>query len=294
MKDDYYNILGVSKTATEVEIKKAYRKLALEFHPDRNKSKEAHEKFKEINKAYEVIGDPQKRKTYDQFGSAAFENGAGGNPGGPFGGFGGAQGGQYGPFTYTYTTGGNGGGFDFGGFSDPFEIFEQFFGGGNPFGQSQRRAAYSLQIDFMDAAKGATKRVNLDGKTQTIKIPAGVDDGQRIRFGNYDVLIEVKPHAKFKREGADVVSEKEISFPEAALGTDAAIETVEGNVKIKIPAGTQAGTVIRLSGKGITKLRGSGCGDHYVQIRVTVPKHLTSKQKELLKEFSDEKKSGWF
>src|SRR5690349_7796764 len=122
MNEDYYKILGVSKTATDVEIKNAYRKLALEYHPDRNKSKEAEAKFKEVNKAYEVLGDPQKRKTYDQFGSAAFQNG-GGAEGGPFGGFGGpfgsqgGQGGQYGPFTYTYTTGGNTGGFDFGGFS---------------------------------------------------------------------------------------------------------------------------------------------------------------------------------
>jgi molecular chaperone DnaJ len=294
MIEDYYKILGVSKSATDAEIKKAYRKLALEYHPDRNKSKEADSKFKEINKAYEVLGDSQKRKTYDQFGSAAFEQGGQGGPGGPFGGFGGQQGGQYGPFTYTYTTNGNAGGFDFGGFSDPFEIFEQFFGGGSPFGRAQSRAAYSLTIDFMDAVKGATKKVNLDGKTQTIKIPAGVDNGSRIRFDNYDVVLDVRPHAKFKREGADVISEQEVSFPDAALGTELNIETVEGNVKIKIPSGTQPGTVIRLSGKGIARLRGGGRGDHYVQIKVTIPKHLTSKQKQILKEFSSDKKSGWF
>src|SRR5206468_12971783 len=126
---DYYDILGVSKTATQDEIKRAYRKLALQYHPDRNKTKEGEEKFKEVTKAYEVLGNEEKRKTYDQFGAAAFEQGAG--QGGPFGGgnpFGG-QGGQYGPFSYTYSSGGGGQGFDFGGFSDPFEIFEQFFGG---------------------------------------------------------------------------------------------------------------------------------------------------------------------
>lgn len=295
MNEDYYKILGVTKTATDAEIKKAYRKLALEYHPDRNKSKEAHEKFKEINKAYEVLGDSQKRKTYDQFGSGAFEQGGAGGPGGPFGGFGGgARGGQYGPFTYTYTTNGDGGGFDFGGFSDPFDIFEQFFGGGSPFGQAARRQVYSLAIDFMDAVKGATKKVNLNGKTQTIKIPAGVDNGSRLRFGDFDVVFDIKPHPKFKREGADVISEQEISFPEAAMGANLVVETVEGNVKIKVPAGTQPNTIIRLSGKGIVRLRGSGKGDHYIQIKVEVPKHLTSKQKELLKEFSQEKKSGWF
>ena len=160
---DYYQILGLQKGASEAEIKKSYRKLALEYHPDRNKSKEAHEKFKEINKAYEVLSDPQKKQTYDQYGHAAFEQGAGQGPfGGPFGG----GSGQYGPFTYTYSSSGGNGGFDYGGFSDPFDIFEQFFGGGNPFGRAQRRPTYSLTIDFMDAVKGATKKISMNGKTQ--------------------------------------------------------------------------------------------------------------------------------
>lgn len=285
---DYYQLLGVSKGVSETEIKKAYRKLALEYHPDRNKSKEAHEKFKEINKAYEVLSDPQKKQAYDQYGHQAFEQGAGQ---GPFGG--GAQGGQYGPFTYTYTSG-NAGGFDFGGFSDPFEIFEQFFGGGNPFGRREQRPIYSVQIEFLDAVKGATKRVSIDGKAQTIKIPPGVDNGSRIRFGNYDIMIEVKPSHKFRREGYDVVSEIEVSFPEAALGTQASVETVEGNIKLKIPSGTQPNTVIRLSKKGIPHVRGTGKGDHYVQIKVTIPKNLSGKQKELLREFDSAKKKSWF
>ncbi len=297
---DYYQILGVTKSASAEEIKKAYRKLALQFHPDKNKTKEADAKFKEVTKAYEVLSDSQKRQTYDQFGAAAFEQGGPG-AGGPFGGGFGQQGG---PFTYTYTTNGAPGGFssqggpasgwDFGGFSDPFEIFEQFFGGASPFGRRQHREVYSLKIDFMEAVKGTQKKVDLGGKVQTIKIPAGVDDGSRIRFGDADVIINVTPDKRFKREGYDVVSEEELSFPEAALGTEINVETVEGKVKLKIPQGTQPGMVIRLGGKGIAHIRGSGKGDHYVRIKIVVPKNLSSRQKELLKEFDSSKKSGWF
>jgi DnaJ-class molecular chaperone len=287
--EDFYKILGASKSATADEIKKAYRKLALQYHPDRNKGKEAEEKFKEVNKAYEVLSDPQKRQTYDQFGSAAFEQGGPAGQG-PFGGFGGFN--QQGPFTYTYTT--NGGNFDFGGFSDPFEIFEQFFGGASPFGRAQRRTTYSLTISFMDAAKGATKRVDLAGKTQTIKIPAGVDNGSRIRFEDYDVVIEVAPDRRFRREGYDIISGQEISFAQAALGDTIEVETVQDLVKIRIPAGTQPETLIRLRGKGVKMIRGSGHGDHYVRIKVTVPKNLSGHQKELLKELKDSKKHGWF
>lgn len=292
MAKDYYEVLGVQKTATLDEIKKAYRKLALEYHPDRNKSKDAGDKFKEVTKAYEVLSDQQKRQAYDQLGHTAFEQGAGQ---GPFGGFG-QQGGQYGPFTYTYYGGNPNVDFDFGGFSDPFEIFEQFFGGANPFGgRTQRRPAYSLTIDFMDAVKGATKKVQLDGKTQTIKIPAGVDNGSRVRFGNYDVVIEVRPDKRFQREGYDIISDKEISFPQAALGGQVEIETVQGNVKIKIPSGTQPGTVIRLAQRGVSHVQGSGKGDHYVRIKVVVPKNLSSEQKRILEELESSKgRKGWF
>jgi DnaJ-class molecular chaperone len=297
--DDYYKILGISKTATADEIKKAYRKMALQYHPDRNKSKEAEGKFKEVTRAYEVLSDPQKKQTYDQFGAAAFEQGGstGQGPfgaGGPFGGFGGQQGG---PFTYTYTNGGGAQGFDFGGagFSDPFEIFEQFFGGGNPFGRAgQRRTTYQLTISFMEAVGGVSKRVELAGKTQTIKIPAGVDNGSRIRFGDYDVVVEVTPDKRFKREGYDIVSEQEISFPQAVLGDTVEIKTVQDLVKIKIPAGTQPETVIRLRGKGIKTIQGSGHGDHYIRIKIVIPKNLSARQKELLKEFDSSKKQGWF
>ncbi len=288
---DYYQILGITKSATADEIKKAYRKLALQYHPDRSKGKESEDKFKEVTKAYEVLSDSQKKQTYDQFGEAAFEQGGQG-AGGPFGGFG-QQGGQYGPFTYTY--GSPGGNFDFGGFSDPFDIFEQFFGGANPFGRAQRRSTYSLTISFMEAVLGATKKVNLEGKTVNLKIPAGVDDGSRIRFGEADVVIEVTPDKKFRREGYDIVSDKEITFSQAALGDTVEIETVQGAVKIKIPQGTQPETLVRLRGKGVKMLRGQGHGDHYVHIKIVIPKNLTSHQKDLLKEFdTDKKKSSWF
>jgi DnaJ-class molecular chaperone len=294
---DFYEVLGITKSASAAEIKKAYRKLALQYHPDRNKGKDAETKFKEVTKAYEVLSDPQKRQTYDQFGHAAFEQGAGQNPyggaGGPFGGFGQQQGG---PFSYTYTTGGDGGaGFDFGGFNDPFEIFEQFFGGANPFGR-QRRQTYSLDIDFSEAVHGTTKEVNVGGKSQTIKIPAGVDEGSRIRFGDYDIVVSVSPDRRFQREGFDIIGIKEISFAQAALGGEITIETIDGDLKLKIPSGTQPGTAIRLRGKGVPHLHGGSRGDHYIRIKVTIPKHLTGKQKELLREFEDEpeKKSSWF
>ncbi|MBI2195452.1 MAG: DnaJ domain-containing protein [Candidatus Levybacteria bacterium] len=297
MAKDYYQVLGLTKGATSDEIKKAYRKLALEYHPDRNKSKEAEGKFKEVTKAYEVLSDTQKKQAYDQYGHAAFEQGAGQGPFG--GGFGGRQQGNYGPFTYTYTTSGGGPAegfnFDFGGFSDPFEIFEQFFGGASPFGSAQRRPTYSLTIDFKDAVNGAQKKVAIDGKTRNIKIPAGVDNGSRVRFGDFDVVFEVKSDPRFKREGNDIISEKEITFTDAALGTETEVEIVAGKLRIRIPPGTQPDTIIRLRGKGMPRLRGSGYGDHYVRLKVVVPKNLTSRQRELLREFEGSKnKKTWF
>ena len=302
MEQDYYKILGVSKTASAQEIKSAYRKLALQYHPDKNKgNKASEEKFKEVTKAYEVLGDEQKRQTYDQFGAAAFEQGAGGGPGGPFGGgfggnpFGGGFGGQQGPFTYTYSTGGDGGGFDFGGFSDPFDIFEQFFGGGSPFGRAQRRPAYAISIDFMEAVKGVTKKVTMDGKSESIKIPAGVDNGSRIRFEKYDIVVEVKPHPKFQRQGYDIITEEEIPFTKAILGTELPVETIDGKIMVRIPAGTQPNTTMRLKGKGVTHIRSTTRGDQYLRIKVVLPKNVSKHQKELLEEFEGEKsKKGWF
>ncbi len=289
---DYYEILGLTKSASADDIKKAYRKLAMQYHPDRNKTKEGEAKFKEVTKAYEVLSNVQKRQQYDQFGHAAFEQGAGQ---GPFGG-GGPFGGQQGPFSYTYTS--NGQGADFGGFSDPFDIFEQFFGGG--FGaQRPRRPVYSLTVSFDEAVHGAEKNVTINEKKQKIKVPAGVDRGSRIRFDDYDVLIDVLPDKKFGREGYDIVTEEELSYPQVALGVELSIKTIEGDVKIRVPAGTQPGTLIRLSGRGVPRLRGGGKGDHYVKIKVVVPKKLGHKEKQLLEDLLKEEKGesskkSWF
>jgi len=189
-KSDYYDILGVPKTATAAQIKSSYRKLALQWHPDRNKSQEAEAKFKEINEAYQILSDTKKRQTYDQFGHSAFSAGQAAPGWDPFSGTAGAGGG--GPFSYYYSSGGSASPFgDFSGFADPFEIFEQFFGGG--FGRSagnrQRRNVYEIAIDFIEAAKGVTKEVHIprgqagDGSVKkTIKIPAGVEKGGEVLF----------------------------------------------------------------------------------------------------------------
>jgi len=285
-KRDYYDILGVSRNASLEEIKKAYRKLALEWHPDRNKSPEAEERFKEINEAYEVLSNPEKRAAYDQFGHAAF------TPGG-MGGFEGFPGGftrtyKKGPFTYTYTTFGSspfeGFGFDFEGFSDPFEIFEQFFGG-SPFRERQQIPRYGLTLTFMEAAKGCEKEIVIDGKKRKIRILPGVEDGTRIKFSDFYVTIDVKPDKIFRREGDDVFVNQEISLGTAILGGAIEVPTIDGPVRLRIRPGTQPGTMVRLRGRGIKHLHGYGRGDQYVRLLVKIPEKLTPRQKELIKEF---------
>ncbi len=288
MAKDYYQVLGVSKNATADELKKAYRKLAVEYHPDKNKSKDAEGKFKEINEAYEVLSNPQKRQNYDQYGSSEGPRGdAGGSyGGGPFGGGGG------GPFRYYYSSGQNANNQDFG-FNDPFDIFEQFFGGGSPFGQ--RKPVYSLRIEFMEAVKGVTKKVAVEGKERSIKIPAGISSGQRIRFEEFDVVIDVAPHDFFERRGSDIFSEEEISFTLALLGGITEIRALDGTIKLKIPQGTQPGALIRIKDKGIKRINSSQKGSHFVQIKIQIPKKLNSKQKKLIEEFEKESsKKGWF
>lgn len=283
-KRDFYEVLGVNKNATPVELKKAYRQLALKYHPDRNKAADAATKFKEISEAYEVLSNPEKRQNYDQFGHAAFDPAAG------FGGFGGAgQTYRQGPFTYTYTTGGNqGGGFDFGGFSDPFEIFESFFGGGSPFRQARQLPRYGIRIDFMEAAKGCQRTLVHQGKEYTIKIPAGSDDGTRIRFEKFYVTIEVQPDRRFKRDGLDIFIDEPISFSQAALGSVVTVPTIDGELKLKIRPGTQSGTLIRLRGQGMPRLQRRGRGDQYVRLIINIPEHLSRRQRQLLEEFEGE------
>lgn len=357
---DYYDVLGVSKTADEKEIKKAYRKLAMKYHPDKNPNdKEAEEKFKKINEAYEVLSDPEKKNIYDQYGADAV-NGQGG--------FGGAGG-----FAGRAT-----------GFEDIFDMFGDVFGGsefGGFGGGSTRRGPMrgadirqAVTIDFEEAAFGkkislkvnrseecdechgtgckpgtskktcstcggsgsvrdvkqtpfgniATQRVcHVCGgsgeiiekpctkchgsgsvrKTKTIEvdIPAGVDDGQMIKLsgqgefgdinaprGDLYILVNVRRHKKFVREGYDVYLDMPISFVQATLGDDIQVPTLYGDVKYSVPAGTQSGTVFRLRGKGIKKMNSQNKGDQYVKVNVEIPKKISERQAELLREFAQE------
>jgi DnaJ-class molecular chaperone len=277
-KRDYYDILGVDKKASPAEIKKAYRQLALKYHPDKNQEKGAAEKFKEVTEAYEVLSDEQKRQTYDQFGHAAFDQAAG-FPGGQ------------GPFTYSYSSQGGspfqGVKFDFGGFSDPFEIFESFFGGDSPFRRGPQLIRYGLTLDFMEAVKGVEKNIVHRGKEYKIKVPAGVDDGTRIKFKDFIVSVDVKPDPVFKRDGYDVFINHSIPFTLAILGGETEIPTLEGEVKIKIRPGTQPNTMVRLRGKGISHPRGYGKGDQYIRLVVTMPQRVSREQKKLLQEFEE-------
>lgn len=269
---NYYDLLGVSKTATDQEIKTAYRKKALEFHPDRNKSADATEKFKEINKAYEVLSNKEKRSMYDQVGHDNFERGGGG------------MGGQQGPFSYSY--GGQNVNFDFGGM-DPFDIFEQFFGQ-----QSRRRAnpIYQVQLTFDEAMKGVTKETVIEGKQKTIKIPAGVDTGMRIRFSDFDVQVSVKPHQFFKREDQNIFLEKDISIKQAILGDVIEVPTIDGSVKLKVRPGTESGTHVRLKDQGVPYPNTKKRGDQYVIFKIKIPEKISSKAKKLLEDLDKELK----
>ena len=289
-KRDYYEILGVSKNASDDEIKKAYRKLALKYHPDKNPgNKEAEEKFKEISEAHAVLSDKQKRARYDQFGHA----GVGGNGGSnPFGGQG----------NYRYST--QGFNFDFGGGGGFDDILSSLFG----FGGSRRPtrgADYrtTVVLTFEEAVFGTTKVVSADGKDIKVKIPAGIDDGMSIRLagkggpapkggqkGDLYVSIRVRPHKHLTREGSIILSEVTIPMVDAALGTEVDVETVDGNVRMRVPAGTQSGTPFKLSGHGVPLMRSDGDrGPHIVTILVETPRNLSRKQKELLEEFRNPK-----
>ncbi|MEX1052625.1 MAG: DnaJ C-terminal domain-containing protein [Patescibacteria group bacterium] len=279
---DFYDILGVSKNSTQQEIKSAYRKLALKWHPDKNKTNEAEAeaKFKEINKAYEVLADPKKREMYDQHGESAFKGGAGGQ----------SYNYNQGPFSYTYTSSG-GNPFedvDFGGYSDPFEIFEQFFGFQSPFSKARQKPAYNLTIEFEEAINGVEKEVKLDGKEKKIKIPAGIDSGNRIRFSDFDLHINVKPHNKFRREGQDIYVEKEITFKQAVLGDTIEIETLSKPMKIKVRRGTQPGTFIRIRGEGVPYPHSNQKGNLYIHLKIKIPEKASRKARKILEELDNE------
>ena len=306
-KRDYYEVLGVSKNASDDEIKKAYRKLAIKYHPDKNPgNKEAEEKFKEISEAHEVLSDKQKRARYDQFGHAGVNGGAGGGAyGNPFGGFGGQNG--------TFNFNGQEVHFDFGG-GGLDDLFGSLFGfGGGGFGRRSRRGAdlhTAITVDFKDAIFGTTKEVSIEGKNIKLKIPAGIDDGMSIRLkgrggpapegveggerGDLYVTVRVKPHKHLTREGALILSEEKISMVDAALGCEIDVETVDGPITMKVPAGTQSGTPFKLSGHGVPFRADGDRGPHIVTIIVETPKNLSRKQREILEEFRSAKKHGLF
>ena len=325
-KRDYYEVLGVNKSATDAEIKKAYRKLAKKYHPDMNKDNpKAEELFKEVTEAYEVLSDKEKRKLYDQFGHAAFDEGAGqggaygaggqgfGSGAGGFGGFGGQ--GCRGGFS-----GGGGGSFHFNGNSgDGYQeyyytgdnlddIFDGFFGGSRK-GRSRSKdgedVLAKVEVSFEEAALGADKVIRFrapDGSEQSLQvhIPAGIDSGQKIRLkgkgmpgqnggGAGSLLLEVTVQSKpgFERKGMDIYTTVEIPFETAVLGGETIVPTLSGRVSCKIKEGTQSGTKIRLKGKGIVSMKNpSQKGDEYAVIQIRVPRNLSADAKQKLQEYA--------
>jgi DnaJ-class molecular chaperone len=319
---DYYQILGVPRSASDEEIKKSYRRLAKQYHPDVNKgSKEAEDRFKDISEAYNLLSDPKQRKQYDMFGQA-----------GP--GFDPSQAGGYawssgpGPWSstdqdgahYTYTSGDVG---------DLGDIFGDLFGmggfkrGSRGRGRSRARpqwttadegytagmpvdgtdATASVEIDFMEAIHGTQKTLSIqrDGKTEKIqvKIPPGVDNGSRVRIagkgnpgqhggkmGDLYLLIQVTPHPQFWREGADIYIDVPITIYTASLGGSIDVPTLSGAAKMKIPAGTHSGQRFRLPGKGATILGKKGYGDQYAVVQIAPPTHLDAKTRSLLEDLA--------
>jgi molecular chaperone DnaJ len=273
---DYYEILGVKKTATEPEIKKSYRDLAKKFHPDKNKgNKDAENRFKEISEAYAVLSDAEKRAQYDRLGAEAF--GAGGAN--PFAGFdfsqfmGGGSGGSGRSRRTRRSTAGGGGTMDF------TDIFGDLFGGGGGGGgggfaqQEPKEMQAELNIDFRDAILGSTMNLQVNGDSMKVKIPEGIGNGQKIRVKRggvpLQITVHVRPHPLFERRGDDIHLELPITVGEAIRGAEVEVPTVYGTARIRIPAGTQSGRTMRLSGKGVK--RKGGAGDQYCRIVIHVP-----------------------
>jgi molecular chaperone DnaJ len=293
-KKDFYQLLGVSKSSSADEIKKAYRKLAMQYHPDKNPgNKKAEEKFKEISEAYEVLSDTEKKRNYDQFGHA---------DGNPFSSSGGFHRGGSRP---------NGGGMG----GDPFaDIFGDLFGsgGGNPFGgtRARQQAArgsdlrYTLGVTFEEVYSGAEKVVSFmrqngskeEAAKLSVSVPPGVKEGQRLKLSNEGdkpsgvpagdlyVIINIQEHLLFKREEHDVLLDMPVTYTDAILGAEVEVPTLAGKVQIKIPSGTHSGQALRLKGKGFPKLGGIGNGDMILRLIVDTPAKVNSRQKEILEE----------
>ncbi|MCQ3936920.1 MAG: J domain-containing protein [Chloroflexi bacterium] len=294
---DYYKILGVDRKAGADEIRSAYRKLAMKYHPDKNPGdKKAEEKFKEINEAYQVLSDEQKRAHYDRLGSA-YSNfrTTGGRPG-DF---------QWEEWFQPQGAGQRGGVDDFfggsggvGGFSDFFRtIFGEAMrsqGRGNPFAQETPGYEQEAQISFREAYEGATRLLQTNGRKLTVRIPPGVKTGSRVRVAGAGpdgtdlyLVIRVEEDMRFERDGSDLTTTSPVSVFTLILGGDADVETPTGKVKLSIPAGTQPDQIFRLAGRGMPHLKDPKTkGDLYVKLKVQVPKYLTSKQRELIEEAS--------
>jgi DnaJ-class molecular chaperone len=284
---DYYEVLGLAKDASEADIKKAYRKLARQHHPDRNPGDKAAEaRFKEVQEAYDVLSDKTKRSQYDQFGFAG-PNGAGGGPGA-------------GPFQW------HGSGFDTGSFQaeDLGEILRQFGMGGmggaggeeGPFGRRKGRsrraqpqdAEAEAAIPFMTAAQGGKVTLSINGSEVEVKVPPGIEEGKKLRLGGQGpgggdlfIKLHIEPHPYFQREGNNIILEAPLSLTEAVLGTKLDVPTLDGShLTVKVPAGTSSGSRLRLRGKGING------GDQLIEIKIVVPKVEDSRSRELIEEFA--------
>ena len=286
---DYYKILGVDRKANSDEIRKAYRKLAKQYHPDYNpNNNQAEERFKEINEAYEVLNDSQKRSHYDRLGSDYSQWQRRGTPG---------------DFDWSRYGGYPGGGnvsmddlndlFGGGGFSD---FFQTIFGmGGRPSARSQPQGyQQEFEVTLEEAYRGTTRRIQTDGKEKIVRIPAGVRTGSKVRVAGAGpngldlyLIVDVKEDKRFERQGNDVHTTAAVDAFTAILGGEAQVETMEGKVKLNIPAGTQPEQVFRLAGRGMPHLKDTKQkGDLYVKVKVQIPKYLSPRQRELLDEAS--------
>jgi len=292
---DYYKTLGVERNASEEEIRKAYRKLAMQYHPDRNPNdQQAEERFKEINEAYQVLNDPTKRAHYDRLGSDYSNWQRRGAPGDfnwdQYGGFPGGVRVEYGDLDDLF-----GGGA--GGFSDFFRtIFGQGAGTGTRTRTRQQPQGYQqeLEITLDEAYQGTTRVFESDGKQKQVRIPAGVRTGSKVRVAGAGpngldlyLIVEVREDPRFERRGNDLHTTATVNVFTAILGGEADVETLNGKVKLNVPAGTQPEQVFRLAGRGMPSLKNKDeKGDLYVRLKVQIPKYLSPKQRELLEEAS--------
>jgi curved DNA-binding protein len=305
---DYYEVLGIKKDGSAQDIKKAYRKLAMKYHPDRNKGdKEAEEKFKKISEAYAVLSDPEKRKQYDMFGESGFQQRYSQED--IFRGF------DLGDILKEFGLGGLGGNFrTSGGQGSPFETF--FFQGGGPgAGRTSHHSAqqsvkgsdltYELAVTLNEVLNGSEKTISLRRESKTenvsVKIPKGIKAGQKLRLagkgspspyggpsGDLFLIIKEQPHPDFTRDGNNLIIENHIPFSKACLGSDISVKSLEGKeLKVKIPAGIQPLAKLRLKGHGLPAGKTGGRGDIFVKIAVDIPKNLTDEQKKLIKELAD-------